>query len=167
MLGTGLTESLAAAAFARLGRRLLHLDASSAYGGCWRSLSLAELPGTEHSEHRDTEKQTGTQAHSGTSKRAAIWTPAQVCSLGRRKRELRNPGLPGRKGRKDHDSAEGIFQSLKHLAGCGRRLPLSSAAGAAMAMQFLFQHLLFYRESQGVSYELGSLVLGRWRCDFF
>eukprot|EP00439_Symbiodinium_sp_Y106_P075492 s768_g15.t1 len=43
VLGTGLTESLVAAAFARLGRRLLHLDASSAYGGCWRSLSLAEF----------------------------------------------------------------------------------------------------------------------------
>lgn len=43
ILGTGLTESIAAAALARLGRRVLHIDREGAYGGNWRALSLLDL----------------------------------------------------------------------------------------------------------------------------
>lgn len=43
VLGTGLTESLTAAAFARHGQKVLHLDRSGFYGGCTRSLNLNEL----------------------------------------------------------------------------------------------------------------------------
>eukprot|EP00419_Tripos_fusus_P051362 CAMPEP_0172840232 /NCGR_PEP_ID=MMETSP1075-20121228/29153_1 /TAXON_ID=2916 /ORGANISM="Ceratium fusus, Strain PA161109" /LENGTH=740 /DNA_ID=CAMNT_0013684019 /DNA_START=45 /DNA_END=2270 /DNA_ORIENTATION=+ len=43
VLGTGLTESLVAAALARHGKRVLHLDHESSYGGSWRALSLVDL----------------------------------------------------------------------------------------------------------------------------
>eukprot|EP00929_Paragymnodinium_shiwhaense_P049075 TRINITY_DN24769_c1_g2_i1.p1 TRINITY_DN24769_c1_g2~~TRINITY_DN24769_c1_g2_i1.p1 ORF type:complete len:722 (-),score=166.17 TRINITY_DN24769_c1_g2_i1:72-2237(-) len=43
VLGTGLTESVLAAALARHGRRVLHLDSEETYGGNWRALSLKEL----------------------------------------------------------------------------------------------------------------------------
>lgn len=43
VLGTGLLESLTAAAVARQGKRVLHLDSASSYGGSWRALNLAEL----------------------------------------------------------------------------------------------------------------------------
>lgn len=42
VLGTGLTESIAAAAFARCGRRVVHLDSTESYGGEWRSMALRE-----------------------------------------------------------------------------------------------------------------------------
>ncbi|CAK9033367.1 unnamed protein product [Durusdinium trenchii] len=42
VLGTGLTESIVAAAVARSGRRVLHLDAAETYGGAGRSLPLRE-----------------------------------------------------------------------------------------------------------------------------
>eukprot|EP00434_Breviolum_minutum_P031059 symbB.v1.2.027471.t1/scaffold2822.1/size98038/6 len=42
VLGTGLTESICAAAFARNGQRVLHLDSTESYGGEWRSLPLKE-----------------------------------------------------------------------------------------------------------------------------
>lgn len=45
VLGTGLTESICAAAFARNGQRVLHLDSTESYGGEWRSLPLKETPG--------------------------------------------------------------------------------------------------------------------------
>jgi len=43
ILGTGLTESLLAAAFARHDYRVLHLDDASHYGGNWRAVNLTEL----------------------------------------------------------------------------------------------------------------------------
>mmetsp|Transcript_66175 Transcript_66175/g.123518 ORF Transcript_66175/g.123518 Transcript_66175/m.123518 type:complete len:631 (-) Transcript_66175:79-1971(-) len=43
ILGTGLTESLLAAAFARHDYRVLHLDDSLHYGGNWRAVNLTEL----------------------------------------------------------------------------------------------------------------------------
>ncbi|CAJ1384395.1 unnamed protein product [Effrenium voratum] len=42
ILGTGLPESICAAALARAGKKVLHLDASENYGGPWRSLPLRE-----------------------------------------------------------------------------------------------------------------------------
>ena len=45
VLGTGLTESILAAAFARCGRRVVHLDSTESYGGEWRSMALRETPG--------------------------------------------------------------------------------------------------------------------------
>ncbi|CAJ1365127.1 unnamed protein product [Effrenium voratum] len=42
VLGTGLPESICAAALARAGKKVLHLDASENYGGPWRSLPLRE-----------------------------------------------------------------------------------------------------------------------------
>lgn len=42
VLGTGLCESICAAAFARAGQRVLHLDSADSYGGAWRSLPLRE-----------------------------------------------------------------------------------------------------------------------------
>eukprot|EP00933_Yihiella_yeosuensis_P026980 TRINITY_DN20931_c1_g1_i1.p1 TRINITY_DN20931_c1_g1~~TRINITY_DN20931_c1_g1_i1.p1 ORF type:complete len:675 (-),score=127.37 TRINITY_DN20931_c1_g1_i1:102-2126(-) len=43
VLGTGLTETVAAAAFARLGRRVLHIDREVTYGGSWRAFTLPDL----------------------------------------------------------------------------------------------------------------------------
>lgn len=43
VLGTGLTESLAAAALARHGRKVLHLDRAGSYGGNWKALNFADL----------------------------------------------------------------------------------------------------------------------------
>jgi RAB protein geranylgeranyltransferase component A len=45
VLGTGLTECILAAAFARCGRRVVHLDSTESYGGEWRSMALRETPG--------------------------------------------------------------------------------------------------------------------------
>ena len=42
VLGTGLPESICAAAFAREGLKVLHLDSSDSYGGAWRSLPLRD-----------------------------------------------------------------------------------------------------------------------------
>ena len=52
VLGTGLTESIVAAAFARCGRRVLHLDSTESYGGEWRSMALRETPGLKSSLER-------------------------------------------------------------------------------------------------------------------
>jgi len=54
VLGTGLTESFVAAALARRGKQVLHLDRLSSYGGNWRALSLKDFEswanGTEDAE---------------------------------------------------------------------------------------------------------------------
>jgi Rab proteins geranylgeranyltransferase component A len=43
VLGTGLSESVVAAAAAKSGKRVLHLDAQGHYGGCNAALSLRQL----------------------------------------------------------------------------------------------------------------------------
>uniref|UniRef100_A0A8D1V1S7 CHM n=1 Tax=Sus scrofa TaxID=9823 RepID=A0A8D1V1S7_PIG len=43
VLGTGLPESILAAACSRSGRRVLHLDSRSYYGGNWASFSFSGL----------------------------------------------------------------------------------------------------------------------------
>lgn len=53
VLGTGLTESIVAAAVARSGRRVLHLDAAETYGGAGRSLPLREPRGREEGRPED------------------------------------------------------------------------------------------------------------------
>ena len=42
VIGTGLTESIFAAAAARSGRSVLHIDPMDYYGGCYASHSLCE-----------------------------------------------------------------------------------------------------------------------------
>eukprot|EP00397_Hematodinium_sp_SG-2012_P011035 GEMP01011163.1.p1 GENE.GEMP01011163.1~~GEMP01011163.1.p1 ORF type:complete len:430 (+),score=89.69 GEMP01011163.1:363-1652(+) len=43
VVGTGLTNSLIAAALARNGKKVLHVDAQSQYGDTWQSISLMDL----------------------------------------------------------------------------------------------------------------------------
>jgi RAB protein geranylgeranyltransferase component A len=43
--GTGLTESILAAAAARAGKQVLHVDANTFYGSHWAALSLDQLEG--------------------------------------------------------------------------------------------------------------------------
>ena len=45
VIGTGLPNAMVAAALARVGRRVLHLDGMALYGGSWSSVTLAELEG--------------------------------------------------------------------------------------------------------------------------
>ncbi|XP_062563454.1 rab proteins geranylgeranyltransferase component A [Armigeres subalbatus] len=43
VVGTGLTESIVAAAASRIGKTVLHLDINEFYGGCWSSFNLESL----------------------------------------------------------------------------------------------------------------------------
>ncbi|KAK7097444.1 rab proteins geranylgeranyltransferase component A 2-like [Littorina saxatilis] len=45
VLGTGLPETLLAAAFSRIGLTVLHLDRNDYYSGSWASFSLRQIPG--------------------------------------------------------------------------------------------------------------------------
>ncbi|XP_073445990.1 rab proteins geranylgeranyltransferase component A 1 isoform X3 [Dendrobates tinctorius] len=43
LLGTGLPESIIAAACSRIGQRVLHLDSKNYYGGNWASFTFSSL----------------------------------------------------------------------------------------------------------------------------
>ncbi|XP_011818615.1 PREDICTED: rab proteins geranylgeranyltransferase component A 1 isoform X2 [Colobus angolensis palliatus] len=57
VIGTGLPESIIAAACSRSGRRVLHVDSRSYYGGNWASFSFSGLLSwlKEHQENSDIE----------------------------------------------------------------------------------------------------------------
>ncbi|KAM4818303.1 rab proteins geranylgeranyltransferase component A 1 isoform 3-T3 [Thomomys bottae] len=56
VIGTGLPESIIAAACSRSGQRVLHVDSRSYYGGNWASFSFSGLLSwlKEYQEERDT-----------------------------------------------------------------------------------------------------------------
>lgn len=43
VVGTGMTESIVAAAASRIGRKVLHLDSNEYYGGLWASFNFEGL----------------------------------------------------------------------------------------------------------------------------
>ena len=57
VLGTGLPESLVAAAAAKSGHSVLHLDANALYGGCWGSLSVNALQELQQRERDEGQQQ--------------------------------------------------------------------------------------------------------------
>ena len=59
VMGTGLPESILAAACSRSGQRVLHLDSRSYYGGNWASFSFPGLLSwlKEHQQNSDTEEE--------------------------------------------------------------------------------------------------------------
>ncbi|KAM5144090.1 rab proteins geranylgeranyltransferase component A 2 [Callospermophilus lateralis] len=59
IIGTGLPESILAAACSRSGQRVLHIDSRSYYGGNWASFSFSGLLSwlQEHQQNRDTEEE--------------------------------------------------------------------------------------------------------------
>ncbi|RWS27250.1 rab proteins geranylgeranyltransferase component A 1-like protein [Leptotrombidium deliense] len=62
VVGTGLTESVIAAAVARIGRTVLHLDCTDYYGGDWTSFSfsrLVEWATKQRAPHNETPQTSG------------------------------------------------------------------------------------------------------------
>ncbi|VTJ76222.1 Hypothetical predicted protein [Marmota monax] len=59
IIGTGLPESILAAACSRSGQRVLHIDSRSYYGGNWASFSFSGLLSwlQEYQQNRDTEEE--------------------------------------------------------------------------------------------------------------
>ena len=72
VVGTGLEESIIAAALARNGHNVLHIDTKDYYGEDWASFNFRALEEwiTSHSEtsqNENTESKEGNRKYSGTS----------------------------------------------------------------------------------------------------
>eukprot|EP00730_Choanoeca_flexa_P008654 TRINITY_DN12517_c1_g3_i2.p2 TRINITY_DN12517_c1_g3~~TRINITY_DN12517_c1_g3_i2.p2 ORF type:complete len:504 (+),score=117.95 TRINITY_DN12517_c1_g3_i2:1805-3316(+) len=75
--GTGLVGSILAAAYARVGKRVLHVDEKGAYGGLWSTVSVDELPTFAESDLTEFEEW---RAEGFEGRRVMIDITPKVCA---------------------------------------------------------------------------------------
>lgn len=77
ILGTGMVESIVAAAVARTGKKILHLDPNSYYGQLWATLSLDSFEQWAQTGGSSGKTMKGTEAFNGLSEKALNYYETQ------------------------------------------------------------------------------------------